>query len=342
MKALRWYAKKDLRYEDVPEPVPGFGQLKVKINLAGICGTDLKEYSSGPCMIDPSKVPIILGHEFAGKIAEIGEGVTDFKVGDRVTGLGYWYCGDCYYCKRSLNNLCSNASFTGLNAEGSLAEYVVLPSYAVFKLPDSISDEVGALVEPLAVAVHAVRQGNVHPGDKVAIVGDGTIGLSTLLAAKAAGATEIYIVSKIKFRGEIAASLGATAVIDTDNDPVKQIMKRTKGLGVDVSFECVGVPETPQLALNLTRKAGTTVIMGVFNKSSTFDFMNVMFEQKNIIGSAIYVNEAPAVIAFLADKRIVADKLITTIVPLKDAAKMGFEKLITDFEHDIKILVKIP
>jgi (R,R)-butanediol dehydrogenase/meso-butanediol dehydrogenase/diacetyl reductase len=342
MKALRWYGKKDLRYEDVPEPQPGRGHIKIKVKLAGICGTDLKEYSSGPCMIDPSKVPIILGHEFAGVVSELGEGVKNFKVGDRVTALGYWYCGNCYYCNRDMNNLCVNAGFTGLSAEGSLAEYVVLPTYAVFKLPNSVSDEAGALVEPLAVAIHGVRQGKVRPGDRVAIVGDGTIGLCVLLAARAAGAAEVYMVSKTKMRGKVASSLGATAVIDADTDPVKFIKDRTEGLGVDISFECVGVPETPQLAVDLARNAGTTVIMGVFNKPSTFNFMNVMFGQKNIIGSAIYVHEADTTIALLADKRIVCDKLVTSTVPLKDAVKMGFEKLTTDLEHDIKILIKMP
>jgi (R,R)-butanediol dehydrogenase/meso-butanediol dehydrogenase/diacetyl reductase len=342
MKALRWYAKQDLRYEDIPEPVPGPGQVKVKVHFAGICGTDMKEYTSGPCMIDPSRVPIVPGHEFSGKIAEVGEGVDNYKVGDRVTALGYWYCGDCYYCNRDMNNLCINAGFTGLTAEGSLAEYVALPSYAVFKLPDSVSDEAGALVEPLAVAIHGVRQGNVRPGDRVAIVGDGTIGLCTLLAARAAGATEIYTVSKIKYRGKVAASMGATAVIDADADPVAQIMDKTGGLGVDVSFECVGVPETPQVALDLSRNAGTTVIMGVFNKPSTFDFMKVMFGQKKITGSSIYVHEADTAIALLADKRIVADKLVTSIVPLKDAVKQAFAKLMVDMEHDIKILIKMP
>jgi (R,R)-butanediol dehydrogenase / meso-butanediol dehydrogenase / diacetyl reductase len=342
MKALRWYAKQDLRYEDMPEPVPGPGQVKINVHLAGICGTDMKEYTSGPCMIDPSKVPIVPGHEFSGKIAGVGEGVTSFKVGDRVTALGYWYCGDCYFCNRDMNNLCVNAGFTGLTAEGSLAEYVVLPAYAVFKLPDSVSDEAGALVEPLSVAIHGVRQGNVSPGDKVAIVGDGTIGLCVLLAARAAGAAEVYTISKTNNRGKIAQSLGATAVIDADTDPVSQIMDRTDGLGVDISFECVGVPETPQLALDLARFAGTTVIMGVSNKPSTFDFMNVMFGQKKITGSSIYVHEADTAIALLADKRIIADKLVTSIVPLKDAVKNAFEKLMVDMEYDIKILIKMP
>ena len=342
MKALKWYGRRDLRYVDIVEPTPGPGQLKIKVKLAGICGTDLKEYSNGPFMIDPNKVPITLGHEFAGVVSEVGTGVKMFKVGERVTGVGYWFCGECYYCRRSMNNLCLKAGFTGLSTEGSFAEYVVLPSYAVNKLPDLVSDEAGALVEPLAVAVHAVRQGNVRPGDRVCIVGDGTIGLCTLLAARAAGASEIYIVSKHSYKGKVALAMGATAVLNSNDDPVKQIINRSQGLGADVSFECVGHPDTPQLAVDLARKAGTTVILGVFNTPSAFNFMNVMFCEKRIIGSGIYVYEAETVIALLADKRINAERLITAKVPFEDATKLGFEKLISDRERNIKVLIKMP
>ena len=343
MKALRWYGRKDVRYEDIPEPSPGPGQVKVKIHLAGICGTDLKEYEAGPGMIAVDKVPITLGHEFAGTVVEVSKGVTNFKVGERVTGVGYWFCGECYYCKRSMYNLCINGGFTGLTVDGCMAEYLIAPSYAVYKLPDSVSDEVGALVEPLAVTIHAVRQGNVRPGDKVAIVGAGTIGLCTLLTARAAGASEVYVVDKIKGRIKLALAMGATAVINpNDGDPVKLIANLTDGLGVDVSFECVGHPDTPQLSVDLVRKGGTTVIVGVFEKPSSFHFQSVMFNQKTIVGSPIYVHEAKTAIALLADKRIDPRRLITSKVPLKDAVSMGFEKLIANKEENIKVLLQIP
>jgi (R,R)-butanediol dehydrogenase/meso-butanediol dehydrogenase/diacetyl reductase len=342
MKALRWYGRKDLRYDDIPEPSPGPGQLKVKVNLAGICGTDLKEYEAGPGMIAFDKVPLILGHEFAGRVVEVGKGVTDFKVGERVTGVGYWFCGECFFCKRGMYNLCLNGGFTGLTADGCMAEYAVFPSYAVYKLPDSVSDEFGALVEPLAVALHAVHQGNVRPGDRVAIVGDGTIGLCTLLAARAAGASEVYVVSKHRGRGEIALAMGATKVINpSDGDPVKQVADLTGGLGVDVSFECVGRPDTPQICLDLARRGGTTVIVGVFEKPGSIDFQSVMFNQKTIVGSPIYVDEGKTAVALLADKKIDPRRLITAKVPLKDAVEMGFERLINDKEHEVKILLQV-
>lgn len=342
MKALRWYGRKDLRYEDVSEPSPGPGQVKVKVSLAGICGTDLKEYEAGPGMIAVDKVPLTLGHEFAGRVVEVGKGVTNFKVGARVTGVGYWFCGECFFCKRAMYNICLKAGFTGLTVDGCMAEYVVIPSYSVYKLPDSVSDELGALVEPLAVAIHAVRQGNVRPGDTVAIVGSGTIGLCVLLAAKAAGASEVYVVDKIKRRGEIALAMGATAFINPDDgDPVKQVANLTEGLGVDISFECVGHPDTPQLSVDLARKGGTTVIVGVFDKPSSFHFHSVMFNQKTIVGSPIYVHEAKTAIALLADKRIDPSRLITSKVPLKDAVAKGFEELVNRKEENIKVLLQI-
>jgi (R,R)-butanediol dehydrogenase/meso-butanediol dehydrogenase/diacetyl reductase len=342
MKALRWYARKDLRYEDIPEPSPGPGQVKVKVNLAGICGTDLKEYSNGPGMIATDKVPLVLGHEFVGKIAEVGEGVTDFKVGERITALGYWYCGQCYFCKRGMYNICANAGFTGLTSDGCMAEYAVIPSYAAYKLPDSVSDELGALVEPLAVAFHAVQQGNVRTGDTVAIVGAGTIGLSVLLAARAAGASDIYVVDKVKRRGELALAMGATVFINPeDEDPEQRVKELTGGLGADVSLECVGIQVTAQLAQKLARSGGTTVIVGVFEAPASMDLFDLMFNQKTMVGSSIYVHEAETVIALLAAKRIDPRRLITAKVPLKDAVEMGFEALITSKEDNIKILLQV-
>ena len=342
MKALRWYARKDVRYEDIPEPSPGPGQLKVKVSLAGICGTDLKEYAYGPGMIATDKVPLVLGHEFAGRVVEVGRGVTDFKAGERVTGVGYWYCGECYYCKKSLYNLCLNGGFTGLTADGCMAEYVVVPGYSVYKLPDSVSDEFGALVEPLAVALHAVRQGRVNSGDSVAIVGDGTIGLCTLLAARAAGASKVYLVAKHKGRGKIASAMGASAVINLgDGDPVKAVADLTDGLGVDVSFECVGRPDTPQMCLDMTRSDGTAVIIGVFEKPGPVNFQDVMFNQKTIAGSSIYVDEGRTAVEMLAAGKLDPARLISAKVPLESAVAMGFEKLINDKDENVKILLEV-
>jgi (R,R)-butanediol dehydrogenase/meso-butanediol dehydrogenase/diacetyl reductase len=343
VKALRWYARKDLRYVETPEPLPGPGQLKIKVSLAGICGTDLKEYAKGPVMIPPNKVPLTMGHEFVGNVAELGKGVKGFKVGDRMSGVGYWYCGECYCCKKGLYNICVNQGFNGLLTDGCLAEYFIIPAYACYKLPDSVSDEAGVLVEPLAVGLHAVRQGKVQAGDTVAILGDGAIGLCVLMAAKLAGAGAIYLVAKHKGRGELARRLGANDIIYTNEiDPAKRLQELMNGPGADVAFECVGNPETPQMTINLTRRGGTTVLVGVFDRPGMVDFSTLSLTERSMVGSSIYIDEGRQAVALLSAKRIDPTPLITSRVPFKDAAKLGFEALLMDKENNIKVLLTVP
>jgi len=343
MKALRWFGRRDLRYVDAPEPVPGPGQLKIKVKLAGICGTDLKEYALGPVMIPLARVPLTVGHEFAGEVAALGAGVTGFRVGERVTGVGYYYCGECYVCRRGLYNICVNQGFTGLFSDGCMAEYFNIPSYACYHLPDGVSDEAGAMVEPLAVALHAIRQGGVQLGDTVAIIGDGTIGLCAVMAARTAGAAAVYLVAKHRGRGELARGLGAAAVIYLDEgDPAEKLRQITGGPGADVSIECVGHPDTPRLAVGLTRRAGRTVIVGVFDRPGTLDFSAIIFTEKSIVGSSIYIDEGRTAVTLLADKRLDPSPLITSIVPLRDAAVKGFEALLTNKEANVKVLLSVP
>jgi (R,R)-butanediol dehydrogenase/meso-butanediol dehydrogenase/diacetyl reductase len=342
MKALRWHARRDLRYDDIPEPSPGPGQLKIKVSLAGICGTDMTEYAKGPVMIPQDRTPLTIGHEFIGYVVELGEDITDFDIGDRVSGVGYWYCGECYCCKKGHYNICVNQGFIGLLSEGCMAEYFVIPAYACYKLPETVSDEAGAMVEPLAVALHAVHQGNVKLGDTVAIVGDGTIGLCAVSAARVAGASAVYLVAKHRGRGELARKLGAADVLYLDDgDPVPRLERLSGGIGADVTLECVGRPETPQLAVNLTRRRGIAVIIGVFAEPGLIDFSTLMFTERSMVGSSIYIDEGKTAIELMADGRIDPTPMITSIVPLENAAKESFEKLIDNKEDNIKILLKV-
>lgn len=342
MKALRWYARKDVRFVDVPEPSPGPGMVKIKTKLAGICGTDLKEYAYGPVLIPPGKEPVTMGHEFSGTVAEVGKGVRGFKAGDRVSGVGYYYCGECYACKMGRVNLCVNQGFTGLTCDGCMAEYFVMPQYACYKLPYNVTDEQGTLVEPLAVALHAINQAKVKKGDTVAVLGDGTIGLCSVLAAKAAGAKEIYMVAKHRGRGNLAEKLGAHAVVYLDEgDPVKKLQSLAGGIGADAAIECVGRPETPQLAVELVRRGGIAVIVGIFEKPGTVDFSTMTFTEKTMVGSSIYVDEGKAAIKLIAQKKIDPSPLISSIVPLPDAAAKGFEALLKDKETNVKVLLRV-
>ena len=342
MKALRWHGRKDLRYEDIPEPSPAPGQLKIKVSLVGICGTDMTEYANGPVMIPADKVPLTMGHEFVGYVVEIGEGVAGFNVGDRVSGVGYWYCGECYCCKQGFYNTCINLGFTGLFTEGCMAEYFVIPAYACYQLPESVSDEAGAMVEPMAVALHAVHQGKVRVGDTVAVVGDGTIGICALLAARVAGASAVYLIAKHRGRGELGRKTGASEILYlNDGDPVERLIKLTHDMGADVALECVGNPDTPQLALNLVRRQGIAVIVGVFDKPGLIDFNTLMFTERTMVGNSIYIDEGKTAIELMADGRIDPTPMITSTVPLEDAVTGGFEQLIDNKEANIKILLRV-
>jgi (R,R)-butanediol dehydrogenase / meso-butanediol dehydrogenase / diacetyl reductase len=342
MKALRWYGRRDLRYEDAPEPTPGHGQAKIKICLAGICGSELKEYRDGPHKIATEKLPLIAGHEFMGRVVELGPDAGVLKTGDRVAGIGSRVCGNCAFCKKGLYNLCLNSSFSGADVDGCMAEFMVTQVSSLYKLPDSVPDEAGALLEPLAVVIHAVHQSQLQPGDSVAVVGDGAIGLCALLAARAAGASRVYVVAKHPARGKIAKILGATAVfLINDGDTAASIKRITGGLGVDIALECVGSSDALNLSCDLVRRGGAVVLVGVFGEKIPFSFSQIVFDEKKIIGSSIYINEGQTAIDWMVDKRLSPNHIVTSIIPLRDAVKSGFERLLEDKESNIKILLRI-
>jgi len=349
MKAAVWHGRRNVRVEEVPEPpAPGPGEVKIKVHWCGICGSDLHEYVAGPIFIPVESphpltgktAPLILGHEFSGEVVEVGEGVTDVKVGDRVTADACWYCGECYMCKRNRYSLCEKLAFTGLMADGAFAEYVNVPAYTLYKLPPEIPSDIGALVEPIAVGIHAIRRGHVLEGDTVAIVGAGPIGLVTLQAARAAGASKVFCIEIAKARKEFAQKLGATAVVDpTETDVIEEIRRLTDGLGVDVAIECVGGEGTAPLAIQLTRVGGRAVIVGIFEKPSQLHFNELVFYEKEVYGSLAYYGEFDTAIALLADGRIVGEPLITGKIKLDEIVEKGFEELIAHKESNIKILV---
>jgi (R,R)-butanediol dehydrogenase/meso-butanediol dehydrogenase/diacetyl reductase len=351
MKAAVWHGKKDVRLEDVPEPPkPGPKEVKIKVHWCGICGSDLHEYDAGPIFIPATaphpltgvQAPLILGHEFSGEVVEVGSKVEGWKAGDRVAPDACQYCETCFMCKQNRYSVCEKLAFTGLMANGAFAEYVNVPAYTLYRLPDEIPFDVGAFVEPVAVGVHAIRRGHVLEGDTVAIVGAGTIGQVTLQAAKAAGVSKLFVVEKAKARKEYAKNLGATAVIDpTETDPVAEVRRLTDGLGVDVAFECVGGHETGALTIDLARIGGRAVLVGIFEKPSEVNFNNLVFFEKEVLGSLAYYGEFKTAIALMADGRIVAEPMITARIKLDDIVEKGFKELLANREQHIKILVSL-
>ena len=347
MKALRWYKQKDLRLDNIDEPIAKKGEVKIRVEWCGICGSDLHEYTAGPIFIPAEtphpltgeKAPIVMGHEFSGQVIEIGEGVTKVQVGDRVAVEPVYSCGECDACKQGKYNLCAKMGFYGLaGGGGGFSEFTSVPEHMIHKLPETVSYEQGALVEPSAVALHAVRQSKLQVGDEVAVFGTGPIGLLVIEALKAAGAAKIYAVELSEQRRQKAEELGAIAIDPNDGDVVEQIQKLTNG-GVTVAFEVTGVPVVLTQAINSTKFNGETMIVSIFEKEAAIHPQNIVMKERTVTGIIGYRDVFPAVISLMAQGYFPADKLVTKRITLDEVIDEGFEGLLKERNH-IKILVK--
>ena len=237
MRALRFHAARDLRIEEVAEPpAPGVGDVVVRVVTSGICGTDLHEYVAGPIVtaVEPHPLtgaqnPQILGHEFAGDVVAVGQGVTAVAEGDRVAIMPLAYCGHCAYCRRGLQHLCATMGCVGLShAWGGMAEFATVAEYQVVRLPEGVTYRQGALIEPTAVAAYGVERAGVKPGDRVLITGAGPIGALAALCARSAGASTVYVSEPNPARRARAETLGVDSVLDPTSIDVPEFLRRAQ------------------------------------------------------------------------------------------------------------------
>ena len=270
MKAIQFYAPEDIRYEEVPIQEPQKGEVLVKIMAALTCGTDVKTFRRGhPVLI--KSVPSGFGHEFSGVVAKLGEGVTNFKVGDRVVAVNSAPCGECFFCKKGQYNLCENLQF--LN--GAYAEYITVPARIVeknmIKLPDDLSFEEAAFTEPLANVVHGAERTDIKAGQSVGIIGIGPIGLMFAKYAKLKGA-RVIVGGRNELKLRLAKEFAdVDEVVDLKNtENVEEVFKNfsDEGRGLDVAIECVGLPEIWEQTFSLVRAGGTVHFFGGCKKGS--------------------------------------------------------------------------
>jgi (R,R)-butanediol dehydrogenase/meso-butanediol dehydrogenase/diacetyl reductase len=350
MRATRYYGKHDIRIEDVSEPSVRPGHVKVKNEWTGICGTDLHEYDDGPMFcpapgathpLTGEKLPIVLGHEIAGVVAEVGEGVTKVKVGDRVSVEPYVVCNECEFCLSGRYNICTSAAFLGLSGDsGGFAEYCVALERFVHPLGD-LSTEVGALVEPLAVAHHAIVRSGVQPGQTAAVIGAGPIGLFVTAILRAIGVETVYNVEISAIRKAKAEASGSTLVIDpTKENAVEKILELTGGRGVDVAFEAVGVSAALQTAIDVTKSGGNVVNISIWSHKAEIDLFGLVAREVSLMGTLAYCNDHAPVIKLLQEGKLKnVEQFITGRISIDDVIEKGLDELINNKEENVKILV---
>jgi (R,R)-butanediol dehydrogenase/meso-butanediol dehydrogenase/diacetyl reductase len=370
-KALRLHGQNDIRLDEVPQLQCGRSHVRLRVAFCGICGTDLKEYTSGPVFcpkpgethpLTGCQSPVVLGHEFSGTVAEVGEGVAGINVGDRVAVIpnlndAQFGLPECFACERGRSNLCAKTAYYGLNApSGGFSQEAVVDAANVFVLPDSVSLQVGALVEPLSVAWHMVRTSGFQPGQDALVLGAGPIGLGLLLVLKVWGARKVLLTEVLEKRKQQAYAFGADEVVDplqplpgktngnaevTNPVVVKARELSASGAGVDVAFDASGFQSTLDTAIAAVQPGGTIFNVAIHAKPLSINPNDLGFSEKRYMGGIGYTKEDfKAVLAALARGSLQADKMITSVVPLVDVIQGAFRGLLDKKENHIKILVQ--
>lgn len=350
MKAIVLHAPKDIRYEsDFPDPSPVAGEVLLKMTYSSICQTDIEVWQHDPFgMFDsensrrPDRVrePRIQGHEAAGIVAGLGDGVTSLKVGDRVAVENVRTCGQCFFCRKGRASLCENGRNFGFSDNGGLAELAVWPASLCIKLPDSVSNEEAPLSEPTSVGVHAVMNSDVHVGDYAAVIGCGVVGLATLQVLQAAGANVIAIDTRPESL-RLATELGAVAALNpAEVSPGELLPDLTNGYGPDVVIETAGATGTALNAAQWVRNGGRAVIVGFGHEPQEVVFSQAFSGEKTVMGSsAAGTGEYKKAVDLIASGKVNVKPLISEIVPLDRGIPDGFERMLSPTKDVFRILV---
>lgn len=339
MKGLVYLGPNSMRYEDVPDVSPAEGEVKIRPKGVGICGSDIHGYMG---LTGRRIEPMIMGHEFAGVIEELGSGVTGLNVGDRVAVFPVGFCGVCAMCRAGDVRFCENRRFYGVLSEnGAFADYISVPAKCCFKIADNVSFEVGSLMEPLAVSYQAVGrisdEGIV--GKNVFIAGAGTIGLLVLACVKIRNPAKIIVSDLSDSRLEVAKQMGATHVVNPSRGNVPEKVKELTGGGVDVAFEAVGASATVQQAMSTLRHGGTAVWIGNNKPMIEVNMQEIVTRDLSIIGTYIYgYKEFGEAVELLNEGKFNLSPLISKTAPMREGPEL-FAKLAKDPGDWIKVVL---
>jgi (R,R)-butanediol dehydrogenase / meso-butanediol dehydrogenase / diacetyl reductase len=327
MKAAVYHGPGDIRVDAVPEPAdPGRGQIVIEVARAAICGTDSAEWAHGPLLAKP---PVVLGHEFVGRVVAAGDDTGAIRTGDRVVSGAGISCGHCEWCRRGRTNLCASYHTLGLHVDGGLAGFVASPASICRAVPDAMSDDAAAMAQPLAVALHAVRRSGLEAGQSCVVIGVGGIGAFIVAGAKATGAQPLVAVDVDDDRLATAKELGADVTIDArESDLAAAILGAGDGEGADVVIEASGAPHAPAAALAAARRGGRVLIVGLQSAPRELDLLAATVREVELTTTLAHVCgvDLPDALSLLASTKV-ADVVLDRVVSLDALVEEGIRPL---------------
>ncbi len=290
------------------------GEALIQVQACGVCGTDV-HIVEGTSRSTP---PVVLGHEYAGIVTDVAKGTTSIVVGQHVGIDPNISCGACFYCRRGLVHLCENLSALGVDIDGGMAEFCIVPAKQLYSLPSDMTPEVSAFIEPVSCAIHGIDLAGIKTGDTVVIIGGGTIGLIMLQLVRNAGAGRVIVVEPLDHKRKLATELGADVVLNPSEVNVQDAILDLTSVGADVVIECVGKPQTAQAALDFARRGGTVEFFGVcpIGEKISIEPNKVYFKELTIVGSYVNPHTFDRSIAMLQSGRVRIDKFQLDKFPL--------------------------
>ena len=338
MKASRFLGNKTFAVTDLPTPHAGPGELVLRNQVCGVCGTDVHIYHGEPGSADVNP-PVVLGHEYSGEVVEVGEGVTGFAVGDHVTVDPNIYCGHCVYCQNGKKQLCPSMEAIGVTRDGGFAQYSLIPASQAFKLEPTVPWEAAAMAEPLACCLHGIDLAGIQVGDKVCVVGGGAIGLLMVQLAKLSGASQIVLSEPNEKRRQVGLQLGANAAIDPTRPDAQEAFAQVLDGGANVVIECVGNVPAVKSAFQFAGKGATVLLFSVPKVDATFDLplFEVYKKELTIKGSFVNPDTHARAVALINSGKVDFGPIIThrfTLDQLPEAIAMQMS------DASIKVVVE--
>jgi len=342
LKALLYTRPYCLEYSDFPDPAVGDDDVLIRVKACGICGSDVQGFTGKTGRRIP---PLVMGHEAAGIVEDVGKNVKDFKAGDRVCFDSTVYCNKCQPCRKGWYNRCEKRQVLGVSTpefkrNGAFAEYVAVPWWIVSKIPQHLPFSNAALLEPVSIGVHAANRTAISASDTVVVIGAGTIGLFILQAARIKGAKRIIVCDINEFRLEVARKLGADVVVNPDKTDLREaVLDKTQNKGADVTFEAVGFASTFAQAVSVTKTGGHLVAVGNLEKIAEFNLQELVARELAFKGSYASSGEYRECIELVASGKINVQPLISDVLPLEKGPQ-AFDRLLKAEENLLKIVLE--